>query len=431
MNIRKTYENLLEKGFFHIFSANVINKFILFGVSFILVRTLSKDDYGNWAYAMNNISFFLLFSGLGVNNGVLYYGALTEDKNKRQSFFKFALNFGIIFNLIVAIILLISTYVLDNPLEGSRVILRYLFLLPLYYIIIEIFQGYLRAELKNREFSLLTTVNSVFLFIFILLGALFYSLKGIVLAHYLAYSLSIFVAILLCKKDWNHFENRYILPKNFKWEFIKYSSICSLTNAVSSVLYLLDIFLIGLMIKDASILASYKTATIIPFALNFIPLSIMTFIGPYFTKMSKNYDHVKQYYITLKKYVLILNICISTGLYIFAPEIIQICFGKDYLDSVMVFRILVIGYFIAGTFRIPNGNLLASIGKVKINLIVAIISSTFNVIFDIVFIAKYGSIGAAIVTVSIFIISSLITEIYLVKTLNIKIKDYLKSGVSL
>jgi len=139
MNIRKTYENLLEKGFFHIFSANVINKFILFGISFILVRTLSKDDYGNWAYAMNNISFFLLFSGLGVNNGVLYYGALTEDKNKRQSFFKFALNFGIIFNLIVAIILLISTYVLDNPLEGSRVILRYLFLLPLYYIVIEIF----------------------------------------------------------------------------------------------------------------------------------------------------------------------------------------------------------------------------------------------------------------------------------------------------
>jgi len=269
------------------------------------------------------------------------------------------------------------------------------------------------------------------LFIFILLGALFYSLKGIVLAHYLAYSLSIFVAILICKKDWNHFENRYILPRNFKWEFIKYSSICSLTNAVSSVLYLLDIFLIGLMIKDASILASYKTATIIPFALNFIPLSIMTFIGPYFTKMSKSYDHVKQYYITLKKYVLILNICISTGLYIFAPEIIQICFGKEYLDSVIVFRILVMGYFIAGTFRIPNGNLLASLGKVKINLIVAIISSTFNIIFDIVFIAKYGSIGAAIVTVSIFIISSLITEIYLVKILNIKIKDYLKSGVNL
>jgi O-antigen/teichoic acid export membrane protein len=431
MDIRTLYENLLEKGFFHIFSANVINKFILFGTSFVLVHTLSKDDYGNWAYAMNNISFFLLFSGLGVNNGVLYYGALTEDKNKRQSFFKFAVNFGIIFNIIIAIILLISTYVLDNPLEGSRVILRYLSLLPLCYIVIEIFQGYLRSDLKNREFSLLTIVNSTLLFVFILFGALFYSLKGIILAHYLAYSLSILFAILLCKKNLNHFENRCILSRNFKWEFIKYSSITSLTNAVSSILYLLDIFLIGIMIKDASILASYKTATIIPFALNFIPLSIMIFIGPYFTKMSKNYDHVKNYYIMLKRSVLALNICISTGLYIFAPHVIQICFGKDYLDSVTVFRILIIGYFIAGTFRIPNGNLLANLGKVKINLIVAIISSTFNIIFDILLISKYGSIGAAITTLSIFIISSLITEIYLMKILHIKIKDYLNSGVSL
>jgi O-antigen/teichoic acid export membrane protein len=187
----------------------------------------------------------------------------------------------------------------------------------------------------------------------------------------------------------------------------------------------LDVFLIGLILKDTNILASYKTATLIPFGLNFIPLSIMIFSGPYFTKMSQNYEDLRYYYMKLKKSLFLLNCFICLGLYIFASDIIIIFFGDSYIDSITIFKVLVVGYFIAGTFRIPNGNLIASIGKVKLNLFVAIVSSIFNVILDIILIPKYGSLGAAIATVSVFIVSSLITEAYLIKTFNLKIRDLL------
>jgi len=67
----------------------------------------------------------------------------------------------------------------------------------------------------------------------------------------------------------------------------------------------------------------------------------------------------------------------------------------------------------AGSFRIPAGNVIASVRKVKINLYNSILSGVLNILLDIVLIYKFGSIGAAIATTSIFIISSIISNVYL------------------
>lgn len=67
-----------------------------------------------------------------------------------------------------------------------------------------------------------------------------------------------------------------------------------------------------------------------------------------------------------------------------------------------------IGYIIAGTFRVPYGNILASLGLVKANFINAIFSGIANIVLDVVLIIKYGSIGAAYATLIVFMISSFI-----------------------
>ena len=178
-------------------------------------------------------------------------------------------------------------------------------------------------------------------------------------------------------------------------------------------MYLLDIFLIGIILKEEEIVASYKTATLIPFTLTFIPLSVMIFAYPYFAKNFKDTGKVKNHFYEMQKYLIILNLIISSILVIFAPLIIKTIFGSQYLDSIVPFRILSIGYFIAGSFRIPAGNVIASIRKVKINLYNSILSGVLNILLDIVLIYKLRSTGAAIATTSIFIISSVISNTYL------------------
>jgi len=60
---------LVRNGFFHIFSAIVINKIIQFGISVVIVRVITKEAFGMWSYANNILSFFLLIEGLGVGSG--------------------------------------------------------------------------------------------------------------------------------------------------------------------------------------------------------------------------------------------------------------------------------------------------------------------------------------------------------------------------
>jgi O-antigen/teichoic acid export membrane protein len=186
-----------------------------------------------------------------------------------------------------------------------------------------------------------------------------------------------------------------------------------LTNSISGILYLLDTFLIGVIIQSETVVASYKTATMIPFALNFIPMSVITVAYPYFAKNKDNKELVKKYFLKMQRYLFLLNLVISILLITFAPFIIKVVFGEEYLDSLIPFRILSLGYLIAGTFRIPAGNIIASLRKVKINFYNSIVSGSANVVLDIILIKMYGSTGAAVATVLIFLISSIISNVYL------------------
>ena len=55
-------------------------------------------------------------------------------------------------------------------------------------------------------------------------------------------------------------------------------------NALSQLLYLLDLFVIGIVDPQETIIASYKVATVIPTALIFIPNSLVIYIYPYFAE---------------------------------------------------------------------------------------------------------------------------------------------------
>jgi len=140
----------------------------------------------------------------------------------------------------------------------------------------------------------------------------------------------------------------------------------------------------------------------------------MTFAYPYFARHWQEKAWVKQKYWKMTKQLAVVNGLVSAFLFIFAPLIIRIVFGTQYLDSVVPFRILAIGFFIAATFRIPAGNTLVAIGKIKVNFINSVISGIANIVLDIVLIYQYGATGAAVATVIVFVVSSVISVGYLI-----------------
>jgi len=411
--IKKKIQFILQEGFFHIFGAQALNKLVRFGASVIIVSLLSKEVYGRYSYAANILEFFLLLSGLGVVSGILQFSSEKKDISEKLSFLKYGTKIGFSFNLLIIISIILFTLFFSLPIKGSDRLLLMMAFLPIFAVIHEISGSFLRSTFRNKEFSYVSISYTLVYFLGVFLGGYFFQVYGIIGSRYVSFIVSILIASYFLKNDIRRMNTISSPQKRERHEFIRFSLIACLTNSASQILLLLDIFLIGLIIKDELVVATYKIATLIPFALFFIPRAIMVFAYPYFASFINDKRKAKQYFYEMQKYLVFFNLFISLGLIIFAPLLIRILFGSEYHDSILPFRILCVGYFIAGSFAIPGGNVLASMRKININFLNSVFCGVLNIILDIFLILKFGAVGAAIATATVFTISSLISNGYL------------------
>ena len=191
-------------------------------------------------------------------------------------------------------------------------------------------------------------------------------------------------------------------------DFVKFSLTSAVSNLISQFILYIDTFIIGMLIINPNITANYKIATTIPLNLAFIPTSIITFIYPYFARRKDDIRWIKRNTYNLILGLFIINIFLCGSLIIFAPFIIKLLFGAEYLSSIYTFRILIVGFFIQSTFRIPFGNILVMVRKVDYNLFNSIVSGIANIILNIVLIREFNDVGAAYAKLLTFIISSII-----------------------
>lgn len=415
MNIQEI-KILLKKGLLQIFSANVINKIVQFITVAFLTQIISKKDYGSFTYAQNLMSFVLLFEGAGVTTGILQYCSVSKDSKEKVGIFKYGVFVGIIVNIILSIGIFIYAIFGKLPIEGSREPLMMLACVPMFSVVFNAIQVFLRSTFKNTEFSVLTSFNTIVYFIATVALSFIMGVKGLIIGMYIAYIASICLGFWFIRKDILNNKGTKVSDDFHKISFLKYSIVTVITNAMSQLLFLLDTQLIGIFTKDEAILASYKVATTIPFNLLFIPSSIMIFAYPYFAQNKNDKIWLKKRISQLTKMLLVINSIIGIGGIIFSDLILSI-FGKQYLDAKGCFIVLMVGYIVAGTFRVPYGNILASFGLVKANLINAIFSGVANIILDIILILKYGSMGAAYATLIVFIISAVIHFIFIKKAI--------------
>ena len=412
-NAKPKLMNLVHMGLFHIMGSNVINYFILFLTNIFIVRLLNKTNYGIYSYAYNLYSIVLLFSGLGLLNGLLQYGSEARPEPEKLAYQRFGLLFGLLFDFFLsAFIFLYGNYAKAAIPQASKYI-KLFALLPLLDYLYNFCLIVLRANKKNKEYARLLNANTVYNFLCTCAGAYFFGIPGVILGKYLSFTLSALTGFSICKKNARKMITAGRLQPSQKREFIRYSFICCLSACVVSLLYYVDILVVGHFISDAAVVASYKTATLIPTALTFIPNSVMILLYPYFAERNHDYPWIKQHLRELIRCLFCFNAAITVLLILCAPLIIRILWGEEYLDAIAPFRILMISYFVTATFRIPCINILAALRKVKLNLIVGVISAVSNIVLDILFIQIWGVNGVSAATVLVFVIASGIYYPYL------------------
>ena len=408
---------LFDHGFFHVFGSTTIIKIIAFVSSWIIVRIISKQEYGIYTYAYNIYSFIFLFNGLGLCSSALQICSENCSDENRYSVYKFATNWGLLINVLLAIIIIAISLLIELPIQGSNQLLLLMSFIPLVSIIPEMQSCYLRFRRLNKQYSYNNIASSFIILLFSVVLSLLFSTKGLVLSNYVSQIVIIGISYLIFKAPVK--VGRVLLTKSEKKSVFSIALISMLNNGLSRLMYLLDVFIIGILISDSSIIASYKVATNIPTALQFIPSALIIYLYPYFAKHKGEGEWLRSKYIQMIIPFGIFNIIISLILLLFAKPIIILFFGHQYIESIYPFQILCVGYFFSATFRSIAGNLLVTQRKLTFNLLISLFSGIFNIVLNLILIKEFGTSGAAYATLITCFVSGIISTTYLLKVFNI------------
>lgn len=424
--IRKKINKLSKTGFFSIFLSNFGSKVIVFFGGIILVRILSKNDYGTYSYIFNCLSMLYILHDLGVSSASLQF--LTENndnKAKQKSLLFFAMKVGLVASIISSLIILLSPLFYPYTILEAKKIVPFLFAVPFLTFVTNMLPVFLRSNMENKKFALYKLGDTLINYLVLIPLSLFFGLKGAVFSKYF-YLIFCFVwGLLLCKKMLfsKTTTKKTEISKEERKSFLKFSITCQLNDTMSTLLLIVDTFLIGLLIADSNIIATYKVASTIPHALAFLPSCTMMYVYPYFIKHRNDYNWLLKNTKKLILYGGLIYLFLTLFLIFGSKYIIILLFGKQYVEAIPAFIILIIGFFFSSAIKIPCANITYSIKKMNINLILNAVSIILNAILNVIFIKWFGFVGAAITTTLISIIVSLIFLIYTIYILKGGVKS--------
>ncbi len=406
-------KKLRETGFGHLVGSSVINKVLSFACSFLLIRIIPKEEYGIYANADNLLGLFCLLEGFGMTSTFLQFGC-TNEGEKRQAIWAYCFFIAIAFQVLISFVVLFTSLFVPIKIAGTNVLLALMAFLPIPRLIRDMQQVYLRTEQKNKEYAYSNTFSTITSVVLSCSLSIIFHAKGLILAGYIT---SIITIAFIWVKGNVHvpsITHRFDLEKSERRRILKFSAVCVINNSTSSLMHLLDTFILGIVIASSTVTASYKVASKIPTALAFIPTCLMTYIYPYF---AKHKDDGKWCLTNYKKVICgfgLFNLAVAGILVAFAPTVIRIIFGVQYLDAIIPFRLLCVNYALQATFTI-SGQLIVSQEKLLFNTLMGIVSGMLNTALNLVLIPQYASAGAAIATVATTTIIGIVSTAYLTK----------------
>ena len=99
--IKRTLKSFNDRGGWHIFTSNILLKIVQFILGILIIRLLTKEDYGNLSYALTFIQLLVPFSGAGLFWSLLHFGPIQENLEDKVKLFNFSLKRGFIYSFFI------------------------------------------------------------------------------------------------------------------------------------------------------------------------------------------------------------------------------------------------------------------------------------------------------------------------------------------
>ena len=382
----KFLSNFFKLSGIWIASSFFVSKIAAFLLTLFMARILSKEDLGWVMYGLNYLGFFIPFVGFGSSHGALRYAAIEKENEEKQKIITYSFSYGLIFNVLLSLIMLVLAFVILG--NGNQLLIVSLFMIRLFGVfLIDQAKSEVRGFHNNKKFGQIEIYSNILLLVSAVFSAYFFGVKGYIFSLCLSPFVVLFFHRFRISFDRTQFKN--FTEKSF-WKFCV---TMAFTNQISELIFLLDVFFIGIFL-DNSAVAHYRIYSIIPFNLFFLAALFFQTAYPKLCENHQNNSFQLQFLFNFWKLMIPISILIFAVSYFGASLILKL-FGEDYAQNSMIFLILIGASISVLLLRTPFGYLLASKGKSSYNLMAASISIITLLVLIKPIIYNFGLEGVA------------------------------------
>ena len=379
------------------FLYNVCYQLLIISIPLIttpyISRVIGPEGLGAYSYTNSVVSYFILFAMLGLNNyGNRSIAAVRDDKFElSKTFFNiYALQFLTSFIMLIIYVIYVSLFVSQH---------RILYYIQILLIISTI--GDINWFFFGLEQFKLTVVRNTFIKVFTLISIfIFVKDRNDLWIYVLILSLGTFMSQLVL---W-FFMKRYIIwmkPSfNEILRHLKPNLFLFIPILAGSIYKVMDKIMIGNM-TDKIQVAYYENSEKI---IN-IPIGIISALGVVMLPRMSNIfitgnKRIAEEYIEKSlKFVMFISIGSTVGLIGIAPIFVPLFLGESFINCISVVSIISITILFVSWANVIRTQYLIPSKKDNIYIKSMLLGAVVNFIINILFITKFGAIGAAIGTV--------------------------------
>lgn len=385
--LQEFLRNFLRSEGKSVFMAMIIGKATAFLTSLLIINMLSKTEFGNISIVLSWFTIFAALPGIGLPSALLRFGSLEDDSEAKDQLSSILFWRGFLPQVVISVIfILLALFYWDNFETFLFIFLAFSVRLLGLFFMVHI-QAQLRINHDNRGYARSSNLVNVAGFVLVLAATYLFGMSG----YLFSMAVSPFFCMVWFGK--NLFLKSNSIIKNWK-EIRDYGLQSSFTSLLSDAIFSADILLLGYFCGSEDV-AGYRAAILIPSNLAFLSL---VFIQTDFPRIAKNYNnrnflnhYIRNYY---KIFLPVVLLILLFGI-VLRKEIIHMFFGQKYNPIEFLFVLLLLAYCFNLLSRNLCGNLLAAVGKMKLNTIISAATLLLLLFSAVVFVPLYGVQGMA------------------------------------
>lgn len=364
----------LKKDLFTGVAYNAISKYsgiiVSLVVSAVLARLIVPEDFGIIAVAMVIITFFSVFSDLGIAPAIIQHKNLTKENLADIFSFTVWLGLGISFCFFLSSWAIASYYNIDKLIHICQILS-----VNLFFVTVNIVPNALLY--KNKEFKFIAFRTFIIQFaggivsiIAAFNGAGLYAL----LINPIFSSIALFIVNIV------HYPQKMKLKFNSSSLRIifSYSSYQFLFNLINYFSRNLDKLLIGKYMGMIPLGYYEKSYRLMMLPLQNISYAITPVMHPIFSDFQNDLQKLSSSYIKVIRLLAFIGLPLSVLLWFTSREIVLIIFGDQWIDSIPVFQILSLSVGIQIILS-TSGSIFQAANATRLLFISGLISTILNV----------------------------------------------------